>query len=110
LDLYALGNFDCGAVWNCFAHSVRNQFGAALGYHLAGGVGVRNALLFADGAASCVANVLDSLFANHTAGLVAYRFLAAFCYHSAGGVGANLATWLADDAASCVVDGFLTAL
>ena len=58
--------------------------------------------MLADHAASCVANVLNSWLANHTAGLVAYSLLTAFLDHSTSCVGANLALLLADHGA-CLV-------
>ena len=82
--------------------------------------------MLADHAASCGANVLDSLLANHIAGLVAYSLLTAFLNHSASRVGANLALLLANHcacletyslgtafwnhSASCVANGLAAAL
>ena len=58
--------------------------------------------MLADHAASCVANILNSLLANHSAGLVAYSLLTAFWDHSASCVGANLALLLANHCARLV--------
>ena len=59
-----IGHLDGVAVSNRLANRVRNGLGSALFDNLAGGVGVRNALLFANPVAYGVANVFDALLAN----------------------------------------------
>jgi hypothetical protein len=109
LNFDALSNLNRCTVWNCFANSARYNLGAAFFDHLAGGVAIWNALLFADHVAHCVAYVLGSLFANHVACLVAYGLLTALWDHFASGIGANLGSWFANHFASGAVYRLLAA-
>jgi len=98
-NLDTLGNLDGLAVVDWLADGVAYLLGAALLHDLAGRVGVRAALLFADPVANRVANILDSLLANHLAGLVANGLLTALRNQLAGRVGADLALLFADPVA-----------
>lgn len=108
--LDTLGHLDGIAVSHRLANRVRNGLGAALFDDLARGVGVRNALLFANPVAYGVANVFDALLANRAASGVVNRLLAALRNHFACGVGANLASWLAYPIANGVSNVFGSAL